>query len=257
MPFDYFTWSSLELRELTVRLQEFLDEKLRSFKSEEGDLHETEQGFAARDYLRNVKGHLSRWADHFEVKLSPSAYDHTAYTAGSLWPRFDCQQAISDLMEPLKLRDTGKIRRYRPRVFERATCEVLTWLKRHPADVDRVHPRSFEAIVAEVIKEKGWEIELTKQTRDGGFDILAIRTESLGFEIKMVIECKLYNPKKSVGCPIVDRIMGVSRREHADVAMVVTKSRFTDVAWHRWQQAVTRELSLIDREDLFLWLQGK
>jgi len=109
--------------------------------------------------------------------------------------------------------------------------------------------------VAEVIKEKGWEIELTKQTRDGGFDILAIRTTSPGFTIKMVIECKLYGVGNAVGCPMVDRIVGVARREHADAAMIITNSRFTNVAWERWQEATKRDLTLVDREELFRWLR--
>ena len=36
--------------------------------------------------------------------------------------------------------------------------------------------RLFEEVIAEVFHALGYEVELTKRTRDGGNDIIAIRT---------------------------------------------------------------------------------
>jgi hypothetical protein len=74
----------------------------------------------------------------------------------------------------------------------RASDEVRAWLCGKPEHVDRLDPRSFEVIVADVIRERGWEVDLTKQTRDGGYDILAIRSDACGFPVRLLIECKLY-----------------------------------------------------------------
>src|SRR5690606_32268347 len=38
-----------------------------------------------------------------------------------------------------------------------------------------LHPREFEKIIAELLYAKGFDVELTKQTRDNGYDILALK----------------------------------------------------------------------------------
>jgi hypothetical protein len=62
----------------------------------------------------------------------------------------------------------------------------MDWLRLRLVDIDRIPHRSFEAIVAEVLKGKGWSVELTRQTCNGGFDILAISTNVLDLPIRMI-----------------------------------------------------------------------
>jgi HJR/Mrr/RecB family endonuclease len=130
----------------------------------------------------------------------------------------------------------------------------MQWLRSRPHDVDRVHPRTFEIIVAEVIKDRGWEVQLTKQTRDGGYDILAIQNTRLGFPIKILVECKLHRLDRPVGVPMVDRLIGVGHREIANYHVLVTNSRFSQQVWKVWEHRVLRDLKLVDREELFQWL---
>lgn len=48
--------------------------------------------------------------------------------------------------------------------------------------------RRFEEVIAELLYNKGFEVELTKQTRDNGYDILALRNIN-GFPLKFLVEC--------------------------------------------------------------------
>ena len=145
---------------------------------------------------------------------------------------------------------------FRPLCLREAHKALLEWLREHPSDVDRVHHRTFEAIVAETIRAAGWSVELTKQTRDGGYDIMCLKHDGLGFPIKILVETKLYSLNRSVGLPMVDRLMGVRDRERADQAVLVTNSRITAVAWALWQDRVGRDLKLVDREELLEWLSN-
>lgn len=144
---------------------------------------------------------------------------------------------------------------FRPTCLDVANQELMNWLQRHPHDVDRVHHRTFEAIVSEIIKSSGWSVEMTKQTRDGGFDLLCLQNTNTGVPIKMLVETKLYNLRHSIGLPIIDRLMGVRDGENADRAVIVTNSRFSRTIWKRWEERVGRDLTLIDREELFEWLR--
>lgn len=72
----------------------------------------------------------------------------------------------------------------------------------------------------------------------------------------MIVECKLYDLSRPVGVPMVDRLMGVALREHANMAMLVTNSRFTGVAWVKWQSNIGRNLRLVDRHEILEWLSS-
>jgi len=55
---------------------------------------------------------------------------------------------------------------------------MIAALKKQPKDIFTLSPRKYEELVAELMRDMGYEVTLTKATRDGGKDILAsIRTE--------------------------------------------------------------------------------
>ncbi|MDE3100241.1 MAG: restriction endonuclease [Verrucomicrobiota bacterium] len=260
MAVEYFSWASMQLAELETRLSALLDVAHRNFlESVANEGADFEDRISTSTYLRELAQRVKDWCEHFEVPVGGiRPYDR------SLRPHFgrscswnlslDLGQISADILRGLTGPTTNAGKLYRPKILERANAEVMNWLKKTPKDIDRVHWRSFEAIIAEVLKDKGWSIEITKQTRDGGYDILGIRNDALGFSETILVECKLYGIGRSVGVPMVDRLMGVMRRQTADQAMLVTNSRFTGVVWQSWERSVGRELSLIDRESLSEWL---
>ena len=199
---------------------------------------------------------LQLWCDHFEISTDTvKGYETVSrgWIGGQSWMvHFDLKKAVDGIVHALQ---RSNERFYRPKVLERATEEVMCWLRTRPRDIDRVHPRSFESIIAELLNEQGWRVELTKTTRDGGYDILAIRSDALGFTITLVVECKLYDLRYPVGIAMVDRLMGVQSRKQANAALLVTNSRFSADAWHAWNSRVSRDLRFVDRGELLEWLE--
>lgn len=55
-----------------------------------------------------------------------------------------------------------------------------------------LHPREFEIIIYKLYCKMGYDAILTKATRDGGKDVIAIKKCSDGIE-KLFVECKRYN----------------------------------------------------------------
>ena len=60
-----------------------------------------------------------------------------------------------------------------------------------------LNPREFECLIAKLYEKLGYEVELTKATRDGGKDVIAVN-KTPGKKEKLYIECKRYKTKVSV-----------------------------------------------------------
>ncbi len=133
--------------------------------------------------------------------------------------------------------------------------ESLASLARNnPSSLCAISPRQFEELVAEIFERRGFSVELTKATRDGGKDIIAISTQ-MGIRLKFIIECKRYARDNKVSLDIVQRLYGVKVSENANKAILVTTSDYTRDAkkfgsQHRW------DLELKDRDDILGWLKG-
>lgn len=86
--------------------------------------------------------------------------------------------------------------------------------------------RKFEELVAEALKIIGYSVELTKQTRDGGRDIIATKEDFGGRKIVQV-ECKRYAPSNKVSVDVPQRLLGVVVGQASTNGLVVTTSDFS------------------------------
>jgi hypothetical protein len=107
-----------------------------------------------------------------------------------------------------------------------------------PEDLFQLTPRQFEEFIAELWERFGYQVELTKRTRDGGRDVVAIRRAEA--ELRFLIECKRNNPSHGVGVGLVRALYGVKTHEKATKAFLATTSYFTRTAkeffeQHRWE----------------------
>lgn len=121
-----------------------------------------------------------------------------------------------------------------------------------PEDLLRLTPREFECLVGELWKRFGYQVELTKRTRDGGRDIIAIRREEIG--LRVLIECKRFDLSNKVGVDLVRTLYGVKTDECASKAVLATTSTFSSEAMrfcerHYW------ELEPCDHEDVITWIR--
>ncbi|MEC8964976.1 MAG: restriction endonuclease [Pseudomonadota bacterium] len=135
--------------------------------------------------------------------------------------------------------------------------ELISALKADAQLICEITPRQFEEIVAEVFKSKGYEVDLTKRTRDGGKDIIAIHTDSLGISNKYFIECKCYSENNKINVDVVRTLYGVKNtKDGPNKAILVTTSTFTNDArkFVENEASSSWDLSLVDRERLLQWL---
>jgi len=161
--------------------------------------------------------------------------------------------------EPLKL--LAKLRNqeeiYRddrslPTAITDITAELKKYLARHPERLHSLTPRKFEELIADILKDLGFETELTAATRDGGRDIYAyVRNAVTSF--LMFVECKKWSPDNKVGIDIVQRLYGAAKVAGAHKSMIVTTSFFTRPAKDERNRIAT-ELDLKDYNELKSWL---
>jgi restriction system protein len=96
---------------------------------------------------------------------------------------------------------------------------------RHPREVlTRLSARDFEMLVADLYQRMGYSTALTRNSADGGYDVVATRTTP-GRSERVLIECKRY--EQAVGVQLVRHLWGVVDRSHATRGVLVTTSSFT------------------------------
>lgn len=100
-------------------------------------------------------------------------------------------------------------------------------------------PRDFELLVAYLYRKKGYQVNITPRTRDGGYDIVAEKQSSRELQ-RFHVECKRY--EESVGVRIVRAVLGTLVVKKATKAVIVTSSNFTDTAKKEAYQSQRMEL---------------
>jgi CheY-like chemotaxis protein len=131
-------------------------------------------------------------------------------------------------------------------------AELLERAGRDQQLLNLISPRQFELLVAEILSKLGYDVTPTPATRDGGFDLLAVKKDAVG-EFLCLVECKRYVPPHKVGVSLVRSLNGVLEKTRASAAMLVTTSSFTKDA-EEFQHSLAHRLMLRDYLALKDWL---
>jgi len=130
--------------------------------------------------------------------------------------------------------------------------EVKKYFKKHPEKLYELDPRKFEELIASIMEDFGFEVELTKATRDGGRDIIAnIKNAVTNF--LAYVECKRYSPTNKVGVSIIREVAGVHSLRMPSKSIIVTTSTFTKDAVKE-ASIMNDQMKLNDYYDLKAWL---
>jgi len=113
-------------------------------------------------------------------------------------------------------------------------------------------PRKFEELIAALLKARGYDVEVTKRSRDGGLDMRAFKKSAVGTLLTMT-QCKRYAPEHKVTVEAVRQLYGVVESDKATSGLIVTTSTFTKPA-KAFQEQNKYRLSLADMDDLKNWL---
>lgn len=130
--------------------------------------------------------------------------------------------------------------------------KLIEYFRQHPHELKSMNRRLFEELIAEIFSGFGYEVELTKQTRDGGKDIIAVKRSEVN--VKYLIECKRPDPGGYVGVAAVRELYGVKTSEKATKGIIVTTEYISRDAKilldkHKW------ELEGNEYDDIRKWLE--
>ena len=112
-----------------------------------------------------------------------------------------------------------------------------------------ISPREFEEVVERVFISEGFETQLTKVTRDGGKDIIAIKY-SMGKPIVFYVECKQYGRHRTVDVNIVRSLYGVQMSDQINKSVLITTSHFSRDA-KEYAENQNTLIDLIDVDEFY------
>lgn len=106
-------------------------------------------------------------------------------------------------------------------------AELIEWLEKHPEKMRELPPRKFEELIAELFKNRGCEVQLTPQTRDGGFDIFLTIPTPFGTHFG-IVECKRNAARRKIDVAIVERFIHTVREKmKANVGFIAATTTFS------------------------------
>ena len=138
-------------------------------------------------------------------------------------------------------------------LLEDINDEFMYFVANDPLRIYQLGHRKFEEFVAKLFADRGLEVNLTKSTRDGGYDIFAKVKNSFS-EFIILAECKKYGPDNKVGVEIVRSLHGVVEEHKANQGIIITSSFFTKEA-QQTQLRIGSRMALKDYNDLVEWIK--
>ena len=135
------------------------------------------------------------------------------------------ERALAETHRPIlrpHATDAGTIENFRS-----FNAQVIERLKRQPIDVFQLSSRQFEELIAEILAGFGWQVHLSRATKDGGYDIFGIHRDKTGLESPWLVECKRFSPDRPVGIEIVRSFWAVKTDLSVPNGLIATTSHFT------------------------------
>jgi superfamily II DNA or RNA helicase len=86
----------------------------------------------------------------------------------------------------------------------------------------------FEERCARVLEARGWRVQRTPRSRDGGVDLIASRVDEVGLEQSLYVQCKDY--ARPVGVEVVRELIGILPVPQPTQAILAARSGVTSDA---------------------------
>ncbi len=163
--------------------------------------------------------------------------------------RSDIRLVEQEVIEPPPLGAENEFR-------QRIACPSLSLifrLFRDKIDLDRLHWRELEKIVAEALTIEGWQVDLQPGTKDGGADLFALKEDPRLGCIKSVWQAKSYGKNHKVGVGIIRELAEVRNETHSTKGVIITTSYLTQGALAKIEKD-RFALEKYERPDLEQWL---
>ncbi len=152
-----------------------------------------------------------------------------------------------DEESPLIVPETD-IARYSPSIL------LLDKLLHGTVDLESLHWRAFEELVADLLSRDGYHVELGPGQKDGGKDIIAVKEiEGIGLFMS-VWQAKKLGAGRKVGIEVVRELADTCHEQKASKGIIVTTTSLTNGAIQRIQRD-RYILGKVDRDDLLAWIR--
>lgn len=130
---------------------------------------------------------------------------------------------------------------------------LLQRLRNRGATIDDLSWREFETVIATLLEEDGYTVELTRGTKDGGVDVIAIKDLGPNGYFKALWQAKKQSVKNKVGISVIRELADTRQEFGASKGIIVTSSLLTRGALER----IDRDkylLGKVDRNELQTWI---
>lgn len=134
------------------------------------------------------------------------------------------------------------------------TFALLRELQRDSTALDNLTWRQFERLIATLLQNDGYEVELMQGSKDGGVDVVAVKDLGVNGYFKALWQAKKKGLRNKVGISVVRELADTRHEFGASKGIIVTSSYFTGGALRRIERDKYL-LGKVDRDDLDAWIR--
>jgi len=116
--------------------------------------------------------------------------------------------------------------------------------------------RQFEELIGHLLASEGWKVTVTRGTKDGGIDVIAVKSDPQIGLIQSVWQAKKYSSHNKVRLKDVRELSATRDEAKATKGVIVTTSHLTKGAIE-WIKRDVYRLSYKEQEDIENWVLGK
>lgn len=129
--------------------------------------------------------------------------------------------------------------------------DLIKTIQKHPSLLYDVNPNKLEEIVARLLENYNYNVEITSQTRDGGYDLILTKNDIV--DQKIMVEVKRTSPNRKVGASSVRALYASLMNLSFDKGMLVTTSYLTSEA-REIVKKTNGKIVAIEYEQLKEWI---
>jgi len=137
--------------------------------------------------------------------------------------------------------------------FEIVSRELLDYFAKHPFEMQKLHWRKFEEMLAEILRGLGYDTRLGPGRADGGVDIWAVQKSTIG-EMLILVQAKKYKSARKISLEPVSALYGVMEMEKANQAVLATTSEFEPSA-RQFAERTSNRIILASPSEIRNWIQ--
>ena len=130
--------------------------------------------------------------------------------------------------------------------------ELIGVIANNTTQLCNLTPEAFEELIARLLSNDGWHVELTARTRDDNIDVIAIRRD-FDLPASMIVQCKRYKESRKIGIDIVRSVMYTIDKYRTNFGMIATTSTFTSGAILEGRQMNPWRMEFRDLERIRDW----